>query len=335
MGGPTGIRRHSTMRRLMSDGDLADLRLRAELADHLGQLLDLPPQPQRRRQELVRLHAFPARVVADPGVPVVAAGRLQVERLALARQVIEHAPLLGIGNLLVDPRRERRPPRLPLSHLPMIAKRALRRFLLLSEDYGDRDHDQGRSLIALAQSRPSGPCRVMCRSWNASSSRARRSGPVSTGRMPPSATRAATRALARASSPGQEHVHRQAADPAGHQRGRERGVERLDHLGARVRVRDLLGGRHPRAGQQRVEGREVDRVAGVHHGDPRQRGPLFPDDQAALRVGDREHHHVGPGDRLGDAATITNGDGRPASRPPARRVRPPAHPPCRAPHRPA
>src|SRR5580693_2797921 len=101
-------------------GDLADLRLRAEPADLLGQLLDLPPQPQRRRQELVRLHAFPARVVADPGVPVVAASRLQVERPALARQVIEHAPLLGIGDLLVDPRRERRPPRLPLSHLPII-----------------------------------------------------------------------------------------------------------------------------------------------------------------------------------------------------------------------
>ena len=52
----------------------------------------------------------------------------------LARQVIEHAPLLGIGDLLVDPRRERRPPRLPLSHLPMIANAPLRRFLLLSND---------------------------------------------------------------------------------------------------------------------------------------------------------------------------------------------------------
>jgi len=41
----------------------------------------------------------------------------------------------------------------------------------------------------------------MCRNWNASSSRARRSGPVSTGRMPPSRTSAATWDLACGSSP--------------------------------------------------------------------------------------------------------------------------------------
>ena len=55
--------------------------------------------------------------------------------------------------------------------------------------------------MALAQSRPSGPCSVMCSSCSDSSSRDRRSGPASTGRIPPQVTSWATVAFASASSP--------------------------------------------------------------------------------------------------------------------------------------
>jgi hypothetical protein len=99
-------------------GRLADLRLRAELPRRLRQPLNLPPQPQRGREHLIGGHALAARVVAQPRLPVVAVGRprLDVERLALARQVIKQAAPLGIRHLLVDPGREPHLRRLALSH---------------------------------------------------------------------------------------------------------------------------------------------------------------------------------------------------------------------------
>jgi hypothetical protein len=103
--------------------DLADLLLRAEIADRLGQPLDLPAQAQRSGQELLGLDALAGGVVADPGRAVVLAAGLEVERLARAGQIIEHAAALGVGDLLVDPRGKLHPARLALGHGPIVPTR--------------------------------------------------------------------------------------------------------------------------------------------------------------------------------------------------------------------
>src|SRR5262249_15420405 len=56
-------------------------------------------------------------------------------------------------------------------------------------------------LIALDQPVPNVCCKVMCRNWKPSSSRARLSGPASIGRRPPEAAMRDTACLASASSP--------------------------------------------------------------------------------------------------------------------------------------
>jgi hypothetical protein len=83
---------------------LAHLGLRAHLPHGLRQLLDLPAQLQRRWQEFIGRDPLAARVVAHPRLSEVAvARRLDVQRLAGPGQVVEHAAILGVSDLLVDP----------------------------------------------------------------------------------------------------------------------------------------------------------------------------------------------------------------------------------------
>jgi hypothetical protein len=87
---------------------LPDFLLAAQVRDHIGEALDLPAQPQRRRQELLGRHPFPQRVVPRPGLPEVPVPgrRLDVQRLAPAGQVVEQAALVRVADLPVDPRLE-------------------------------------------------------------------------------------------------------------------------------------------------------------------------------------------------------------------------------------
>jgi hypothetical protein len=83
---------------------LAHLGLRAHFPNDLGQLLDFPAELQRRGQEFRGRNPLAARVVAYPRLAEVAvACRLDVQRLAGPRQVLEHAAILGVSDLLVDP----------------------------------------------------------------------------------------------------------------------------------------------------------------------------------------------------------------------------------------
>jgi hypothetical protein len=110
--------------------DVAHGLLRRQIRDGGGQSLDLAAQLQRRRQQRFGGQTLTAQVALDPPVLVVwpvEAG----ERLALARQVIEVAALLGQPDLPFDHRLV--PGRVPIAEpapaacLPHVSQFALSR----------------------------------------------------------------------------------------------------------------------------------------------------------------------------------------------------------------
>lgn len=82
--------------------DIAYFPLRAQVLDRLRQPFYLLAQSQRRRQQFLGGHAFPAQVIAQPCLGVIRQCLFR-QRLARAGQVIEGTALLSGRYLLIDP----------------------------------------------------------------------------------------------------------------------------------------------------------------------------------------------------------------------------------------
>ena len=103
---------------------LAQRAFSAEIRNPLREPLGILAQPQRSRQELFCGHALPAHPIPQPGLTEIGFSRVW-KGLALTREIIEKAPLLGLANLLINPRGKANPRRFTLRHPDTLSLRVI------------------------------------------------------------------------------------------------------------------------------------------------------------------------------------------------------------------